>query len=64
MPLAEQDRSLWQHDLIKEGVDLLEQTLPRGHVGRFQPQAAIGAVNAEAATCKQTDRLAPDQPAL
>ncbi|GAB3828483.1 hypothetical protein GCM10027610_013500 [Dactylosporangium cerinum] len=57
MPLAEQDRSLWRRDLITEGVELLERTLPRGHVGRFQLQAAIAAVHAEAATYEETDWL-------
>lgn len=57
VPLAEQDRSLWRRDLITEGVELLERTLPRGHVGRFQLQAAIAAVHAEATTYKQTDWL-------
>ncbi|MEH1130854.1 RNA polymerase sigma factor, partial [Micromonospora sp. CPCC 206061] len=57
VPLAEQDRSLWRRDLITEGVELLERTLPQGHVGRFQLQAAIAAVHAEAATYKQTDWL-------
>jgi predicted RNA polymerase sigma factor len=57
VPLAEQDRSLWRSDLIAEGVELLERTLPRGHVGRFQLQAAIAAVHAEAATYKETDWL-------
>jgi RNA polymerase sigma factor (sigma-70 family) len=57
VPLTEQDRSLWRRDLITEGVELLERTLPRGHVGRFQLQAAIAAVHAEAATYKQTDWL-------
>jgi predicted RNA polymerase sigma factor len=40
--------SLWRRDLIAEGVTLLEQTLPHGQVGRFQLQAAIAAVHAEA----------------
>ena len=31
--------------------------LPRGHVGRFQLQAAIAAVHAEAATYEETDWL-------
>jgi predicted RNA polymerase sigma factor len=57
VPLAEQDRSLWRRDLIAEGVELLERTLPRGHVGRFQLQAAIAAVHAEAATYEDTDWL-------
>ncbi|MET7421079.1 DUF6596 domain-containing protein [Dactylosporangium sp. NPDC005555] len=57
VPLAAQDRSLWQRAAITEGVGLLELTLPRGHVGRFQLQAAIAAVHAEAATYEETDWL-------
>ena len=57
VPLAEQDRSQWRRDLIGEGVALLEQTLPRGHVGRYQLQAAIAAVHAEAGTYQATDWL-------
>jgi RNA polymerase sigma factor (sigma-70 family) len=57
VPLAEQDRSQWRHDLIAEGVALLEQSLPRGHVGRYQIQAAIAAVHAEADTYQATDWL-------
>lgn len=57
VPLAEQDRSLWRRDLITEGVELLERNLPRGHVGRFQLQAAIAAVHAEAASYQETDWL-------
>ena len=57
VPLAEQDRSRWDRDLITEGVELLERTLPRGHVGRFQLQAAIAAVHAEATTYRETDWL-------
>jgi RNA polymerase sigma factor (sigma-70 family) len=55
IPLAEQDRARWDADLIAEGVGILEQVLPRGHVGRFQLQAAIAAVHAEAATYEGTD---------
>ncbi len=55
MPLAEQDRSRWRRELVDEGVALLESTLPRGHVGRYQLQAAIAAVHAEAATYEATD---------
>lgn len=57
VPLAEQDRSQWRRDLIAEGVTLLERTLPRGHVGRYQLQAAIAAVHAEASTYEATDWL-------
>lgn len=55
VPLAEQDRSRWDGDLIAEGVAILERILPRGHVGRFQLQAAIAAVHAESPTWESTD---------
>ncbi|MFD0820768.1 RNA polymerase sigma factor, partial [Micromonospora zhanjiangensis] len=55
VPLAEQDRSRWRRELIDEGVALLDQALPRGHVGRYQLQAAIAAVHAEAPTYPATD---------
>ena len=55
VPLAEQDRSRWDTDLVAEGVALLEEVLPRGHLGRFQLQAAIAAVHAEAPTWDATD---------
>ncbi|MEQ4299890.1 DUF6596 domain-containing protein [Plantactinospora sp. B6F1] len=57
VPLAEQDRSRWRRDMIDEGVALLETTLPRGHVGRYQLQAAIAAVHAEAGSYEHTDWL-------
>lgn len=47
VPLSEQDRTRWDPAMIAEGVTLLERVLPRGHVGRFQLQAAIAAVHAE-----------------
>ncbi|MGI5498966.1 RNA polymerase sigma factor [Lentzea sp. CA-135723] len=55
VPLAEQDRSRWNGELIAEGVRILERVLPRGHVGRFQLQAAIAAVHAEAESWAGTD---------
>ena len=55
VPLAEQDRSLWDAAAIAEGVRLLEDVLPRGPVGPFQLQAAIAAVHAEAARAEDTD---------
>ncbi|MFI6996459.1 RNA polymerase sigma factor [Nocardia sp. NPDC050175] len=55
IPLAEQNRSRWDRDLIAEGVGILERVLPRGHVGRFQLQAAIAAVHAESPTWASTD---------
>src|SRR5918993_508257 len=53
--LPDHDRGLWDRSLIFEGVAILERVLPRGHVGRFQLQAAIAAVHAEAATWEDTD---------
>jgi len=57
IPLAEQDRTRWDRQLIGEGVAVLERVLPRGHVGRFQLQAAIAAVHAESPTSDDTDWL-------
>ena len=55
VPLAEQDRTLWDAAYIVEGVGLVEQALPVGSVGPFQLQAAIAAVHAEAARAEDTD---------
>lgn len=55
VPLAEQDRRLWNHECIAEGTTLLEQALPAGYVGSFQLQAAIAAVHAEAPSGPSTD---------
>jgi RNA polymerase sigma-70 factor (ECF subfamily) len=53
--LEEQDRSLWRHDQIAEGIRLVERALGRRNVGPYQLQAAIAAVHAEAATAGETD---------
>ena len=55
IPLAEQDRTLWDQSRIREGVTLVERALPTGPVGPFQLQAAIAAVHAEAARAEDTD---------
>jgi RNA polymerase sigma factor (sigma-70 family) len=55
VPLAEQDRSAWNHAQIQRAVSLLEEALPRGPVGPFQLQAAIAAVHATAPTLEETD---------
>ncbi|MEV4520537.1 DUF6596 domain-containing protein [Micromonospora tulbaghiae] len=57
VPLADQDRSRWRRDLIDEGVTLLGRALPHGPVGRYQLQAAIAAVHAEAPAFGDTDWL-------
>jgi RNA polymerase sigma factor (sigma-70 family) len=55
VPLAEQDRRLWDQEMIAEGTALISATLPRGEVGPYQLQAAIAAVHDEAATMADTD---------
>ena len=57
VPLAEQDRTLWDRHLIARGTRMVEAALPEGPVGPFQLQAAIAAVHAEAATAAETDWL-------
>jgi RNA polymerase sigma factor (sigma-70 family) len=55
VPMAEQDRSLWIHELIREGVELITEALPSGPVGPYQLQAAIAAVHDEAPSAEETD---------
>ena len=55
IPLAEQDRSLWDKQQIDEGIALISATLPKGAVGPYQLQAAIAAVHDEAARAEDTD---------
>jgi predicted RNA polymerase sigma factor len=55
IPLAEQDRTLWDHRAIAEGVALISETLSRGAIGAYQLQAAIAAVHDEAPRAADTD---------
>jgi RNA polymerase sigma factor (sigma-70 family) len=55
IPLAEQDRSRWDHGAIEEGVELITGALAAGPVGPFQLQGAIAAVHAEAPSVAATD---------
>jgi RNA polymerase sigma-70 factor (ECF subfamily) len=55
IPLEEQDRSLWHHDQIAEGIPLVERALGRRNLGPYQLQAAIAAIHAEARTAAETD---------
>ena len=55
VPLADQDRTLWDQEMIREGVRLVEQALPTGPVGPFQLQAAIAAVHGESTHAGDTD---------
>ena len=55
IPLTEQDRTLWDQQLISEGVALVTATLSKGSIGSYQLQAAIAAVHDEAARAEDTD---------
>lgn len=50
VPLAEQDRSEWDRDLIKEGLTQATAALRKGPAGPYALQAAINALHAEASS--------------
>jgi RNA polymerase sigma-70 factor (ECF subfamily) len=53
--LEDQDRSLWDRDLIAEGTRLIERALSTRRFGPYTIQAAISAVHAEAPSAAATD---------
>jgi len=53
--LADQDRSLWNQELIKEGCDFVEKAFATRHIGPYTLQAAISAVHASAPAAEETD---------
>jgi RNA polymerase sigma factor (sigma-70 family) len=55
IPLAQQDRGLWDRKQIAEGIALISDALPKGAVGPYQLQAAIAAVHDEANRAEDTD---------
>jgi RNA polymerase sigma factor (sigma-70 family) len=55
VPLAEQDRTLWDAQAIAEGVSLITGALTTKPIGPYQVQAAIAAVHDEAARAEDTD---------
>ncbi|MCI0678186.1 MAG: sigma-70 family RNA polymerase sigma factor [Actinobacteria bacterium] len=55
IPLAEQDRTLWNRPQITEGIALLNESLPRSRPGPYQIQAAIAALHDEAPSVEETD---------
>jgi RNA polymerase sigma factor (sigma-70 family) len=55
IPLDEQDRTLWDRQLIAEGTALVSGALSAGSVGFYQLQAAISALHDEAARVEDTD---------
>ncbi|MGH3083589.1 MAG: RNA polymerase sigma factor [Gaiellaceae bacterium] len=55
IPLAEQDRELWNAESIQEGLALVTGALAQAPLGPYQLQAAIAAVHSEAARAEDTD---------
>jgi RNA polymerase sigma-70 factor (ECF subfamily) len=53
--LEDQDRGLWNRDLIAEGTRLVREALSSGAPGPYAIQAAIAAVHAEASAAAATD---------
>ena len=55
VPLAEQDRTLWDVGAIAEGVEILQSALAQDRLGQYQAQAAIAALHADSPTAAETD---------
>jgi RNA polymerase sigma factor (sigma-70 family) len=55
IPLAKQDRTLWDQSDISEGIALITAALSKGSISAYQLQAAVAAVHAEAARVEETD---------
>jgi len=55
VPLAEQDRDLWDRESIRQGTALVTDALSRAPLGPYQLQAAIAAVHDEAERAEVTD---------
>jgi RNA polymerase sigma factor (sigma-70 family) len=55
VPLADQDRALWNRAQIEEGVRIISETLGRDSIGPYQLQAAIAAIHDEAPSADETD---------
>jgi len=54
-PLADQDRTLWDASLIKEGQRLLELSAVGSDISEYHVEAAIAAVHANAASSRETN---------
>ena len=53
--LDEQDRSLWNREMIREGLALIDKAMRHRRPGRYQVQAAIAALHARAERAQDTD---------
>jgi RNA polymerase sigma-70 factor (ECF subfamily) len=59
--LEDQDRRLWNREMIAEGLALVEKALRHRQAGPYQVQAAIAAIHCRAARFADTDWAAIDQ---
>jgi RNA polymerase sigma-70 factor (ECF subfamily) len=59
--LEEQDRGLWDRNMIAEGLALIDKALRHRRPGPYQVQAAIAGVHAHAARAGDTDWAEIDQ---
>ena len=50
-----QDRTLWDRELVAEGVAVLNAAMVKGEVGEYRIQAAIAALHDQAPTAEDTD---------
>ena len=55
VPLAEQDRTLWDRAQIDEGTAILDAAMGKPPVGEYRIQAAIAAVHDRSARAEDTD---------
>jgi predicted RNA polymerase sigma factor len=55
IPLAGQDRSLWDRKLIAKGVSFLELSATGADISEYHIEAAIAAIHANAASMAKTD---------
>ncbi len=55
VPLAEQDRSRWNADQLRQGTELVAAALAGWPLGPYQVEAAIAAVHAGASRVEDTD---------
>lgn len=55
IPLEEQDRTLWDRELIAEGIDLVRKSVMSGRLGSYVIQAAIAMVHAAADSVETTN---------
>lgn len=59
--LEQQDRSLWNQDMIGEGLAMVDKAIRHRRPGPYQVQAAIAALHARAGSAADTDWLEIEQ---